>query len=122
MLQQEVDSKKGVHRRKGPGKIFLLVLIALLAAAATAGWYFFLRESEEESTPGSLITVGKSSLDLSISASGIIRPIQEVKISPKQTGLIKQLYVKQGDQVKKGEIIALMDDSNLIGQVHTTMV
>ncbi len=118
MLQQEIDSKKGVHRRKGPGKIILLVLIALLAAAATAGWYFFLRESEEESTPGSLITVGKSSLDLSISASGIIRPIQEVKISPKQTGLIKQLYVKQGDQVKKGEIIALMDDSNLIGQVE----
>lgn len=118
MLQQKIDSKKGVLGKKGSGKLVLLVFIVLLAAAGTAAWYFLGREKKADETPGSLITVEKSSLDLSISASGIIRPIQEVKISPKQTGLIKKLFVKQGDVVKKGDLIALMDDSNLIGQVE----
>ncbi len=32
-------------------------------------------------------------------------------------GLIKHLYVKQGDAVKEGQVIAQMDDSNLRGQI-----
>jgi HlyD family secretion protein len=53
-----------------------------------------------------------------ISATGIIRPFNQVKVSPKFTGLLKRLLVQQGDFVKQGQLLALMDDSNLLGQLQ----
>ncbi|MBX9692160.1 MAG: biotin/lipoyl-binding protein, partial [Cyanobacteria bacterium] len=61
--------------------------------------------------------IKRGTIDLTISASGTVRPVHEVKISPKVTGLIKRLLVEQGAKVKKGDMLALMDDSNLVGQV-----
>ena len=54
-----------------------------------------------------------------IIATGTVRPINEIKVSPKSTGLIKQLYVAQGDVVKKGQVLAQMDDSNLRPQLES---
>jgi HlyD family secretion protein len=65
------------------------------------------------------VAVKYGNADISVIATGVIRPSNEVKISPKQTGLLKSLLVKQGDRVKKDQIIALMDDSNLLGQVES---
>src|SRR5205085_9355475 len=61
--------------------------------------------------------VERGSVDVRIVATGTIRPVTEVKVSPKTTGLIKKLFVKQGDVVKEGQVLAQMDDSNLSGQI-----
>lgn len=65
------------------------------------------------------VKVQSGSIDVCIEATGTIRPFNEVKVSLKVTGLIKKLLVKQGDVVKEGQIIALMDASNLQGQVES---
>ncbi|HMO21475.1 MAG TPA: biotin/lipoyl-binding protein, partial [Candidatus Melainabacteria bacterium] len=119
MLKQKLDNKAvGV---RGSGKVRFLILggILCLGAGLTFAGYQYMGNKPPAESTSSLISVSKDALDLSITASGTIRPIQEVKISPKQTGLIKRLYVQQGQSVKKGDLIALMDDSNLIGQVES---
>ncbi|WP_460192623.1 efflux RND transporter periplasmic adaptor subunit [Thermosynechococcus sp. FA-CM-4201] len=45
-----------------------------------------------------------------IAATGKVVPVQTVNISPKRAGLLAELYVEQGDQVKAGQIIARMDN------------
>jgi HlyD family secretion protein len=54
---------------------------------------------------------------LTVSANGVIQPERSVNVSPKTPGLLKQLLVKEGDRVQQGQMLAKMDDSNLLGQI-----
>lgn len=59
----------------------------------------------------------KTNLTVKISANGTVEPEKIVNLSPKVSGLVKELFVEEGNIVKKGQIIAKMDDSNLQGQL-----
>jgi len=62
-----------------------------------------------------LTEVRSESVQIRVSASGTVAPERDVKISPKQAGLLKALNVNQGDLVKRS-LIAVMDDSNIRGR------
>ncbi len=98
-------------------------VLAIVLLAAAAGAYFYHQQSESSTKVKELkkniITVKRGPAKLSVIATGLIKPVREVKLSPKQSGLLKELYVKQGDYVKQGQVIAIMDDSNLRGQVES---
>ncbi|MBS3028036.1 MAG: efflux RND transporter periplasmic adaptor subunit [Dolichospermum sp. DET50] len=59
------------------------------------------------------IPVETKSVTVRITASGKVQPVQSVNISPKSPGLLAALNVEQGDTVKKGQIIARMDNSEI---------
>ncbi|MBK9144633.1 MAG: efflux RND transporter periplasmic adaptor subunit [Candidatus Melainabacteria bacterium] len=117
MIKEKLHTGGGVARRSAPR---VLVLLTMVAVFAVAGYFAYSMLGSREKKERTQVTtrVERGSMDLTISASGTVKPEHEVKISPKVTGLIKKLLVSQGQKVKKGELIALMDDSNLIGQVE----
>ena len=53
--------------------------------------------------------VEKRSIIESVSANGKIQPEKDIKISPYISGEVIELYVKEGDQVKKGDLLAKID-------------
>jgi HlyD family secretion protein len=53
--------------------------------------------------------VQKRTIIESVSANGKIQPEVEVKISPYISGEVVELYVKEGDKVEKGELLAKID-------------
>lgn len=59
------------------------------------------------------VPVAARDITVRITASGKIQPIQSVNISPKSSGLLAELNVEQGQTVKKGQIIARMDNSEI---------
>ncbi|MBD2442624.1 efflux RND transporter periplasmic adaptor subunit [Dolichospermum sp. FACHB-1091] len=59
------------------------------------------------------VPVTAKDITVRITASGKIQPIQSVNISPKSSGLLAELNVEQGQTVKKGQIIARMDNSEI---------
>lgn len=61
-------------------------------------------------------TVQRLDLPITITANGTVQPDKSVNVSPKTSGILKQLLVKEGDLVQKGQILAYMDASNLQGQ------
>lgn len=63
------------------------------------------------------VPVERQSLPITISANGKVQAERSINISPKNSGILKRLLVKEGDRVKQGQIIAYMDDSNLQGQL-----
>ena len=66
------------------------------------------------------VPVQSKNTTLQITASGDVKPIQSVNVSPKTSGRLVQLLVEQGDKVEKGQIIARMDDADLQAQLIRT--
>ena len=72
--------------------------------------------SKRNNTPElETVAVMQTNLSSSILATGIIKPKTgaEVKVGSRASGVVKHLYVKNGDSVYKGEILASIDDSEL---------
>ena len=59
------------------------------------------------------ISVQEGTLPGTISASGEIQAVKTVNVSPKKQGLLEQIYVKEGDKVMKGDLIAKMETGDL---------
>lgn len=109
----------GTTRRRNVVRLTVVLIVLVLAAVAA---YFYLNQDNQKSTKHhkkNIVLVKRGPADISVLATGIIRPIREVKLSPKQTGLLIKLNVKQGDHVKAGQVIAEMDPSNIRGDVES---
>lgn len=96
-------------------------LLGLLLAGGIAGGGFSIYRtiSPSQSVDSQMLTttVQQKSLPITIAANGTIKPERTINLSPKSSGYLKQLLVKEGDRVQKGQIVAYMDDSNLQGQL-----
>lgn len=53
-----------------------------------------------------------------ISASGKIEPVTQVKVSPEVSGEITKLLVKEGQEVKKGQLLAVINPDILETQIE----
>src|SRR6185436_967114 len=61
---------------------------------------------QEEKKEVAIEKVTRRSITETVSASGKIQPEVEVKISPDVSGEIVELTIKEGDHVKKGQLLA----------------
>jgi HlyD family secretion protein len=61
--------------------------------------------------------VQRQSLAVVVSANGTVKAERSINVSPKSSGVLKRLLVKEGDLLQQGQIIAYMDDTNLRGQL-----
>lgn len=77
-----------------------VVLIILLVVAKKAGWL-----GESNSTKVSVEKVQSRDIIETVSANGKIQPEVELKISADVSGEITELYVAEGDVVKKGTLL-----------------
>ena len=84
------------------------IIIILVAALIVLAWMFFSPAKQEDS----YITtkVQKGELKWSVDAVGTVFAANLVEVGTRATGQIRELYVKVGDSVKKGDKIAKIDD------------
>jgi HlyD family secretion protein len=61
--------------------------------------------------------VTRQTVPITISANGVVEAVRSINLSPKSSGVIKALLVNEGDRVQAGQVIAVMDDTNLRGQL-----
>lgn len=80
--------------------------IVLLAIIVTASIYFSRRDKTLVQTAR---VERKAELNSIVTASGEIRAKQFVDLQPEISGIIKELYVREGDSVKKGEVLLRID-------------
>ncbi|MDP4206456.1 MAG: efflux RND transporter periplasmic adaptor subunit [Bacteroidota bacterium] len=82
--------------------VILIVIIALLVAKK-AGWI-----GKETGIPISTEKAVKRTITEVITANGKIQPETQVKISPEVPGEITELMVREGDEVKKGDLLVVI--------------
>ncbi|QQR57444.1 MAG: efflux RND transporter periplasmic adaptor subunit [Candidatus Melainabacteria bacterium] len=105
-MSQEIITKSGKMTKPKSKKLKLGLTIAVVSILVVGGGYFAYDQFAKPKDSGkrNAIAVKRADVDLAVLATGTIRPEQDVKISPKQTGLLKSLLVKQGDRVKKAKL------------------
>jgi len=81
--------------------ISLVVLIAL-----GVGTYFFLNKGEKVSYSYTPYVVKKGTLKESIDATGMVNPQNRLEIKSPIAGRIEEILVREGDEVKRGTILA----------------
>ena len=61
------------------------------------------------------VAVQRKTINTSIIATGIIKPKvgAEVRVGSRASGIVKRLYVKIGDEVRKGDLLSNLDDLEL---------
>lgn len=105
------------NQNKSSSKYFIYAVVALLILAAV---YFLINSFSKASLEVKLTSVikqtpGRSSAVLT--ASGYIVAQREASVSSKGTGVLVYLGVVEGDKVKKGQIIARLDDRDIVAQL-----
>ncbi|MDY0104214.1 MAG: biotin/lipoyl-binding protein [Lentimicrobium sp.] len=86
------------------GIALVVILIVVLAVARKKGLI-----GEEDAIKVTTEKVALRSIIETVSANGKIQPEVEVKISPDVSGEVVELYVKEGDQIKAGDLLAKID-------------
>ncbi len=76
---------------------------AVAAAAVWGGWHYLKPEPQASYITE---TVRRGGISRTVSATGEISPSNLVSVGAQASGQIKKLYVKLGQQVKKGDLIA----------------
>lgn len=92
-----------------------VVLIVFLMIGKKKGWI-----GERERTEVAFGEVKKVDITEKVSASGMIQPIVEVKLSPEVSAEIIELNVEEGDSVKIGDVLVRLKPDNLKSALDRT--
>jgi len=107
----KLSNLAGVIKRK---KLFFSIII--IASVALTG-YFAMGSRGKASANYLTDTVKKNTVTSTISASGTIEPVTTVSLGFENSEVIKSIYVKVGDHVTTGQLLAEQVTDNLEADV-----
>lgn len=90
------------------------VVVVILIA-----WSLLRGGKKEEKISFETAKVEKSDIHTSITATGTIEPVTSVTVGTQVSGIVSKLYVDYNSVVKKGQVIAELDRTNLISELNT---
>ena len=99
-------------------KKYLWIALAVIAILAVVAWLFFGKEKKEKIT-FSTAKVQRADIQNSITATGTIEPVTSVTVGTQVSGIVAHLYVDYNSVVRKGQVIAELDKTNLISELNT---
>jgi HlyD family secretion protein len=116
-LKEELASLKIDREARGGGSRpgLWIALIVFLAVIAAAGWYLWSREPViEVRTANAAVRTGAAGAPNAVlNASGYVTARRRATVSSKVTGKVMEIFVEEGKAVKRGQILARLDDSQL---------
>ncbi len=91
------------------------IIPILLVVAVFAGYFFLKKSKSKVLIPVETVKVEYGDVRNIVEATGIIKPQvgAEVKVGARISGTVIQENVKVGDEVKKGDLIAVIDNREL---------
>ena len=94
------------------------IAIGVVAVAVIA--YFLLSGGKKKETVSfETAKVENTNIQTSITATGTIEPVTSVTVGTQVSGIVSHLYVDYNSVVKKGQVIAELDRTNLISELNT---
>ncbi len=102
--------------KKKISKVWIIAGIIVIIAIA---FFLFSKDDKKEEISFTTATVENATIMNSITATGSIEPVTSVTVGTQVSGIISKLYVDYNTKVKKGQVIAELDKTNLISQLNS---
>lgn len=97
-------------------KIWIAVVVIVIVAVAT---WAMSGGKKEEDINFKEEKVALKTLQNSVTATGTIEAVTSVTVGTQVSGIVNKLYVDYNSQVKKGQVIAELDKTNLLSELNT---
>ena len=97
-------------------KVWLIVAGVIIIALAV---YALSGSKKKEDISFETVAVAPANIMNSITATGTIEPVTSVTVGTQVSGIVSKLYVDYNSVVKKGQVIAELDKTNLMSQLNT---
>lgn len=94
------------------------IVVAAVAVIGLIAWLMFGNKKEEK-VSFSTEKVTRTDIQTSVTATGTIEPVTSVTVGTQVSGIVAHLYVDYNSVVKKGQVIAELDKTNLISELNT---
>ena len=92
----------------------VLAVIACVAVAA----FVVVSGKKKQTVEFQTARVVRGNLQTTITATGTIEPVTSVTVGTQVSGIVARLYVDYNSVVKKGQVIAELDKTNLISELN----
>lgn len=92
--------------------------IGIIVVLAITTW-MFSGGKKEQAVTFDTAKVELANIKNSVTATGSVEPVTSVTVGTQVSGIISRLYVDYNTVVKKGQIIAELDKTNLISELNT---
>ncbi len=103
--------------KKARALIFVVFIAAVIAVALLAQKGIFsggesAKTEQADKEDKRFKPAERGDIRVTIKATGLIEPKSRVRIKSEASGRIENLYIKEGDEVKPGDLIAKLDQTN----------
>ena len=96
------------------------IILALLALLLIAGIIAMVsKKSQNEVITFQTCQVEPGEISTTITATGTIEPVKTVDVGTQVSGIVKRMYVDFNSVVKRGQVIAELDRTNLMSDLST---
>jgi macrolide-specific efflux system membrane fusion protein len=100
---------KALLRRR---RLLINGALALLLVAGIGVAYLSLHDDAGASSPGRIVRVSRGNIESSVSASGSVASANSRDLGFGASGTVDTIKVQVGDKVKKGKLLATLDDAS----------
>ena len=92
-----------------------------VALVAIPSGFFLLKTvstKDNSAIESTCLSAANTKIQEHINLNGLINPSMSVNLTSEKTGRVSKLYVKEGFSVKKDQVVALLDTSDVDAQIH----
>ena len=89
-----------------------------VVAVLIIAWFLLRGGKKKETITFETAKVESTNIQTSITATGTIEPVTSVTVGTQVSGIVSKLYVDYNSVVKKGQVIAELDRTNLISELN----
>jgi multidrug efflux pump subunit AcrA (membrane-fusion protein) len=110
--------KKRAFVKKIVTLIVWLIIIAVIAFTVityqqSGSWWWTPKDTQDTSSKvAKEVTVEELTITQTIDLSGVVEPYDIQRVVFRSTGAVTEIFVEEGDSVKKGDLLATIDDTS----------
>jgi RND family efflux transporter MFP subunit len=93
------------------------IFLACLIAFAGAAWFFWLKNNIQSVELTEVQQINNQQQSAVLNASGYVTPKQRATVAAKVTGRVSELFIDEGMNVQKGQVLARIDSTDAQRQI-----
>ena len=97
-------------------KTIIAVVVVIIAAVAA---FLLMGGKQKQQVQYTEVAVANGDITSSVTATGTIEPVTSVTVGTQVSGIVSKIYVDYNSVVKKGQVIAELDRTNLLSELST---